>query len=162
RTWPRRPRSGPATGRRSRPRAARARAPGRAGSRWRPWPGTRAAVPKAAGAPGTARRARSRGGRDRPGSRRSSGTPPPPPAARRAGRSRGERSWISHYTAVCQPLRFGERSPERMREYLRVARLYIIVLAIFTVGRLAVGFRGVPYERGHHLFSLVIMTLMAS
>jgi hypothetical protein len=49
-----------------------------------------------------------------------------------------------------------------MREYLRVARLYIIVLAIFTVGRLAVGFRGVPYERGHHFFSLVIMTMMAS
>src|SRR5437773_397552 len=49
-----------------------------------------------------------------------------------------------------------------MKEYLRVARLYMIVLAIFTVGRLVVGFRGVPYERGHALFSLVTMSLMAS
>ncbi|HUG54569.1 MAG TPA: hypothetical protein VMR21_13260 [Vicinamibacteria bacterium] len=49
-----------------------------------------------------------------------------------------------------------------MREYIRVARLYMIVLAIFTVGRLLMGARGVPYERGHHVFSLVIMTLLAS
>ena len=49
-----------------------------------------------------------------------------------------------------------------MNDYLRVARLYLIVLAIFTVGRLAVGARGVPYERGHHIFSLVTMTLLAS
>jgi len=49
-----------------------------------------------------------------------------------------------------------------MKEYLRVARLYMIVLAIFTAGRLVVGFRGVPYERGHALFSLVTMSLMAA
>jgi hypothetical protein len=49
-----------------------------------------------------------------------------------------------------------------MNDYLRVARLYLIVLVIFTVGRLAVGARGVPYERGHHIFSLVTMTLLAS
>jgi hypothetical protein len=49
-----------------------------------------------------------------------------------------------------------------MKEYLRVARLYMIVLAIFTVGRLATGARGIPYERGHHIFSLVTMSLMAS
>jgi hypothetical protein len=47
-------------------------------------------------------------------------------------------------------------------EYLRVARLYMIVLAIFTVGRLLTGARGVPYEMGHHVFSLVTMTLVAS
>src|SRR5947207_5710134 len=49
-----------------------------------------------------------------------------------------------------------------MKEYLSVARLYMIVLAIFTIGRLAVGFRGIPYEKGHALFSLVTMSLMAA
>ena len=48
-----------------------------------------------------------------------------------------------------------------MNEYLRLARLYMIVLAIFTVGRLATGFRGVPYEKGHAIFSLVTMTFIA-
>jgi hypothetical protein len=48
-----------------------------------------------------------------------------------------------------------------MNEYLRLARLYMIVLAIFTVGRLATGFRGVPYEKGHAIFSLVTMTFLA-
>jgi hypothetical protein len=48
-----------------------------------------------------------------------------------------------------------------MNEYLRLARLYMIVLAIFTVGRLATGFRGVPYEKGHAIFSLVAMTFLA-
>lgn len=49
-----------------------------------------------------------------------------------------------------------------MNEYLRVARLYMIVLAVYTVGRLLTGMRGVPYERGHHVFSLVTMTFLAS
>ena len=49
-----------------------------------------------------------------------------------------------------------------MGEYLRVARLYAIVLAIFTIGRLAMGWRGVPYAQGHHVFSLVTLSLMAS
>lgn len=49
-----------------------------------------------------------------------------------------------------------------MNDYLRVARLYMIVLAIFTVGRLLTGARGVPYENGHHVFSLVTMTVLAS
>jgi hypothetical protein len=48
-----------------------------------------------------------------------------------------------------------------MNEYLRLARLYMIVLGIFTVGRLATGFRGVPYEKGHAIFSLVTMTFLA-
>jgi hypothetical protein len=49
-----------------------------------------------------------------------------------------------------------------MSEYWRVARLYMVVLAIFTVGRLITGLRGVPYEKGHHIFSLVTMSLLAS
>ena len=48
-----------------------------------------------------------------------------------------------------------------MNEYLRLARLYMIVLAIFTVGRLATGFFGVPYELGHARFSLVTMSLLS-
>ena len=48
-----------------------------------------------------------------------------------------------------------------MKEYLRLARLYMIVLAIFTVGRLATGFRGVPYEKGHAIFSLVTMSILS-
>jgi hypothetical protein len=48
-----------------------------------------------------------------------------------------------------------------MNEYLRLARLYMVVLAIFTVGRLVTGFRGIPYERGHAIFSLVTMSLLA-
>jgi hypothetical protein len=48
-----------------------------------------------------------------------------------------------------------------MNQYLRLARLYMIVLAIFTVGRLVTGFRGVPYERGHAIFSLVTMSFLS-
>jgi hypothetical protein len=48
-----------------------------------------------------------------------------------------------------------------MHEYLRVTRPYMVLLAAFTVGRLALGFRGVPYERGHHVFSIVILSLLS-
>jgi hypothetical protein len=50
----------------------------------------------------------------------------------------------------------------RMREYLRVTRPYLVLLAVFTVGRLALGFRGVPYERGHFVFSIVILSVLSS
>ena len=49
-----------------------------------------------------------------------------------------------------------------MREYLRVTRPYMVLLAVFTVGRLVLGFRGVPYERGHFIFSIVILSLVSS
>jgi hypothetical protein len=48
-----------------------------------------------------------------------------------------------------------------MSEYLRLARLYLVVLAIFTVGRWIMGVKGVPYEQGHHVFSIVIMTALS-
>lgn len=48
-----------------------------------------------------------------------------------------------------------------MSEYLRLARLYLVVLAIFTVGRWIMGLKGVPYEKGHHVFSIVIMTALS-
>jgi hypothetical protein len=48
-----------------------------------------------------------------------------------------------------------------MSEYLRLARLYFVLLAIFTIGRWIMGVKGVPYERGHHVFSIVIMTILS-
>lgn len=49
-----------------------------------------------------------------------------------------------------------------MADYLRVARLYLVILAIFTVGRWIQSIKDVPYEKAHHVFSIVIMTFMAS
>jgi hypothetical protein len=46
-------------------------------------------------------------------------------------------------------------------EYLRLARPYFVVLAIFAVGRWAMGVRGVRYEDGHQVFSIVIMTALS-
>src|SRR5437867_9555598 len=58
---------------------------------------------------------------------------------------------------VCTP-----RVDERPAETLKLARLYLLLLAIFTVGRWLLGTFGVPYERSHYLFSIVIMTLHAA
>jgi hypothetical protein len=49
-----------------------------------------------------------------------------------------------------------------MAEYLRVARLYLLLLAIFTVGRWIQGVAGTPYERGHQVFSIVTLTILSS
>ena len=49
-----------------------------------------------------------------------------------------------------------------LREYLRLARPFLVLLALFAVGRLAMGVGGVPYTKGHHVFSLVLLTLMGS
>ena len=49
-----------------------------------------------------------------------------------------------------------------MAEYLRVARLYFVLLAIFTVARFAQGMMGVEYQKAHHVFSLFILTVMSS
>lgn len=48
-----------------------------------------------------------------------------------------------------------------LREYLRVARPFFVLLAIFAVGRWVNGVRGLDYSKGHHIFSLVTLTLMA-
>ncbi len=48
-----------------------------------------------------------------------------------------------------------------MSEYLRVARFYGVVLLIFAVGRWVMGARGIPYDKGHHVFSIVILTALA-
>ncbi len=49
-----------------------------------------------------------------------------------------------------------------MAENLRLARPYLLLLALFTVGRWLFGTFHVPYEKGTHVFSLVTLTLYAS
>jgi len=49
-----------------------------------------------------------------------------------------------------------------MAENLRLARPYLLLLAIFTVGRWLQGTFHVPYERAHQVFSIVIMTFNAA
>ena len=45
-----------------------------------------------------------------------------------------------------------------MAEVLRVARLYFVLLGVVAGGRWLMGTFEVPYEKGHHIFSIVILT----
>lgn len=49
-----------------------------------------------------------------------------------------------------------------MAENLRLARPYLVMLAIVTVGRWGLGFYEVPYEKGTDKLSIVMLTLFAS
>lgn len=49
-----------------------------------------------------------------------------------------------------------------MAENLRIARLYLVLLAIFAAARFAQGAMGVEYAKAHHVFSIVVLTVMAS
>ena len=49
-----------------------------------------------------------------------------------------------------------------MSEYIRFARLAILLLVLFLIGRLVVGAMGVPYERGTGIFSLVTLSWILS
>jgi hypothetical protein len=49
-----------------------------------------------------------------------------------------------------------------MARLVSLARLFFLLLGIFTVGRWLMGTSGVPYDRGHHVFSLMILTFAAS
>jgi hypothetical protein len=49
-----------------------------------------------------------------------------------------------------------------MAENIRLARLYLVLLAIFAVARFAQGAMGVEYAKAHHVFSVFILTVMAS
>ncbi len=49
-----------------------------------------------------------------------------------------------------------------MKRHLSLLRLYFVLLAIFTIGRWAMGLNGVEYVKGHHVFSLMILTLFSS
>jgi hypothetical protein len=45
---------------------------------------------------------------------------------------------------------------------LRFGRLFLLLLAIFTVGRWTLGLKSVPYEKGSPVFSLLILTILSS
>lgn len=47
-----------------------------------------------------------------------------------------------------------------MAQHLRLARLFWLLLAIFTIGRLLM--TRVPYDKGHHVFSLVTLTVFSA
>jgi hypothetical protein len=49
-----------------------------------------------------------------------------------------------------------------MGENLRVVRFYLVLLAIFTVGRWTLGLAGAEYDRTNQIFSIVILTLTSS
>ena len=49
-----------------------------------------------------------------------------------------------------------------MADYLRIGRMYFVLLAIFAVARFAQGAMGVPYVKAHHVFSIFILTVLAS
>ena len=49
-----------------------------------------------------------------------------------------------------------------MGRYLTLARVYLVLLGVFAVGRFLQGVYGIPYERGHQVFSIVTLTLIAS
>ena len=49
-----------------------------------------------------------------------------------------------------------------MSEYIRFARLPILLLIIFMVARLILGASGVPYEEGTWFFSMVLLSYMSA
>lgn len=49
-----------------------------------------------------------------------------------------------------------------MADKVRVARLYWVLLAIVTTGRWLQGAVGTPYDRGHQVFSIVILTAFST
>jgi uncharacterized membrane protein (DUF485 family) len=49
-----------------------------------------------------------------------------------------------------------------LREYFRLARPFLVLLAIFAIGRWTMGLRGIDYSKGHHVFSLVTLTLIGA
>lgn len=49
-----------------------------------------------------------------------------------------------------------------MKNNLDLARVFMVVLALVTIGRFALGVRGVPYETGTHLLSIVVVTMLSS
>jgi uncharacterized membrane protein YhaH (DUF805 family) len=49
-----------------------------------------------------------------------------------------------------------------MADYFRIGRMYFVLLAVFAIGRFAQGAMGVAYEKAHHVFSIFILTVLAS
>jgi hypothetical protein len=49
-----------------------------------------------------------------------------------------------------------------MTDIIRLGRPFFVLLALALAGRWIMGARGVPYERGHHVFSITAVTVMAA
>jgi hypothetical protein len=49
-----------------------------------------------------------------------------------------------------------------MQRNLRLARPFFLMLAIVVTGRWMQSLFGVPYERGHHVFSIFILTIYSA
>ena len=49
-----------------------------------------------------------------------------------------------------------------MSQIVKLLRFYLVLLVVFTAGRWAMSLAGVPYEKGHHVFSLVTLSVIAS
>jgi hypothetical protein len=49
-----------------------------------------------------------------------------------------------------------------MGDKLRLARLYWVLLVIFTIGRWAMALKGVPYDRGNPVFSIIALTALSA
>lgn len=49
-----------------------------------------------------------------------------------------------------------------MSETPKLLRLYLVLLVLFAAGRFLQGARGVSYADGHHVFSIVTLTLMSA
>jgi hypothetical protein len=62
-------------------------------------------------------------------------------------------------TAAREALRAREMP---MAENLRIGRMYFVLLAIFTIGRFVQGAMGVPYAKAHHVFTIFVLTVLAS
>lgn len=50
----------------------------------------------------------------------------------------------------------------KLRENVGLLRLFLLLLAIFTVGRWTMSLAHVPYEKGHHVFSIVTLSFLSS
>jgi hypothetical protein len=48
-----------------------------------------------------------------------------------------------------------------MREQLRLARPFLVLLGVVAVGRWLHGVFAYPYEKGHHIFSIVTLTVFS-
>jgi len=49
-----------------------------------------------------------------------------------------------------------------VRENLRIARFYFLLLGLFAVGRWAQSLGQLEYSKGHHVFSIVTLTFLSS
>src|SRR5687768_1587603 len=61
-----------------------------------------------------------------------------------------------------RPARSAGEEASMLREYFRLARPFLVLLAIFAIGRWAMGVAHVAYADGHHRFSLVTLTLIGA